>query len=244
VRRIGGAIAGFAALGLAFGTALARADDKTAPDPVAILAAAKVASGGAAWDDLAVQHALVAIQAGGLTGEAERWTEIATGRSYMHFVLGTIEGALGYDGTVAWSQDASGKTRISDTAAEKELAVNAAYRDQLAFWFPARRAASISYKGRSSADGAEFDVVAITPAAGREFDLWVNTQTKLIERLVEQEANATRTEIYMDWQGVHGLKIAFRVRATRGDPKADELVVLERIEYDGALDGMTFTRPE
>jgi hypothetical protein len=214
------------------------------PDPTAILAAAKAASGGAAWDALTVQHSLVAMMSGGLSGEAERWSEIATGRSYLRFAIGPMSGAMGYDGTASWSQDPAGKTRIGTDEAEVQLAANAAYRDQLAFWYPNRHAASITYQSRSSADGANFDVVAITPDGGREFDLWVNTDTKLIERLVEREAVATRTEIYMDWKDVQGVKIPFRVRVLRGDPKADELVVVQRIEYNGAIAGISFARPE
>ena len=47
----------------------------------------------------------------------------------------------------------------------------------------------------------------------------------------------------MDWNDVRGVKIPFRVRVTRGDPKADELVVIERIEFDGALAGISFAKP-
>ena len=65
----------------------------------------------------------------------------------------------------------------------------------------------------------------------------------MIERLVEHEAIATRTEVYMDWRDVQGVKIPFRVRASRGDPKADEIVVIERIEFDGPLDDVPFARP-
>ncbi|MEO8305100.1 MAG: hypothetical protein ABI724_13350 [Betaproteobacteria bacterium] len=234
---------GFAAIGLAGGAALAQTAAKGDPDPVAILAAAKEASGGAAWNGFATQHSLVALMAGGFSGEAERWSEIATGRSVLRFTLGPIAGTMGYDGTVAWSQDPSGKTSVGTDEAGAELAANAAYRDQLAFWFPARHAASITYKRRAPADDALFDVVAITPNGGREFELWINTQTHLIERLAEREAQATRTEIYMDWKDVRGVKIPFRVRVLRGDPKADELVVIERIEFDGSLAGVSFAKP-
>ena len=51
------------------------------PDPTAILAAAKAASGGAAWDALTTQHSKVNIHTAGLMGTAERWSEFATGRS-------------------------------------------------------------------------------------------------------------------------------------------------------------------
>ena len=237
------AIACFAAFALLSGTAIAQSADKGAPDPAKVLAAAKAASGGTAWDTLTSLHPLVAVRAGGHTGEVERWSEIPTGRSYLRFELGPMTGAMGFDGTVAWTQEPSGRTQLVNVDSDAQLAVNAAYRDQLAFWFPARHPATISYKGRSPADGADFDVVAITPNGGREFELWVNVETKMIERLVEHEAIATRTEIYMDWRDVQGVKIPFRVRASRGDPKADEIVVIERIEFDGPLAGVTFSRP-
>jgi hypothetical protein len=225
------------------GSASAQTADKPAANPADVLAAAKTASGGTAWDAHTSLHTLLALRAGGFTGEAERWSEIATGRSYMRFELGPMAGVLGFDGKVAWTQEPSGHTRVLDVDSEAQLAVNAAYRDQLAFWFPDRHPAKIVYKGRSPADGGDFDVIGVTPDGGREFELWVNTDTKMIERLVEHEAIATRTEIYMDWRDVQGVKIPFRVRASRGDPKADEIVVIERIEFDGPLSGVPFRRP-
>jgi hypothetical protein len=224
------------------GAASAQPGDKTA-NPAEVLAAAKAASGGAAWDEHTSLHTLVGLRTGGFTGEAERWSETRTGRSYMRFELGPMAGVLGFDGKVAWTQEPTGRTRVLDVDTEAQLAANAAYRDQLAFWYPSRHAAKIAYKGRSPADGGEFDVIGITPEGGREFELWINTDTKMIERLVEHEAIATRTEIYMDWRDVQGVKIPFRVRASRGDPKSDEIVVIERIEFDGPLDQVDFSRP-
>lgn len=241
VIRIAASAALFAAL--LCGAALAQTPDKPAANPADVLAAAKNASGGAAWDKHTSLHTLVALRTGGFTGQAERWSEMRSGRSYMRFELGPMAGAMGFDGKIAWTQEPSGQTQVLSVDTDAQLAVNAAYRDQLAFWFPDRHAAKIVYKGRSPADGADFDVIGVTPEGGREFELWVNTDTKIIERLVEHEAIATRTEIYMDWRDVQGVKIPFRVRASRGDPKADEIVVIERIEFDGPLDDVPFSRP-
>ena len=115
-----------------------------------------------------------------------------------------MTGAAGFDGKVAWSQDASGQSQVETADAARELAVNAAYRDRLAFWYPERAPARIAYKERANADGADFDVIRITPEGGRPFELWINTQTKLIERLVEREAQETRTETYMDLRDRRG----------------------------------------
>jgi hypothetical protein len=65
-----------------------------------------------------------------------------------------------------WSQDGSGQSRVESAAVARELAVNAAYRDKLAFWFPNRGAAQIAFMDRVSDDGAQFDVVRILPEGG------------------------------------------------------------------------------
>src|SRR6185436_2519759 len=148
------------------------------PAPAAILAAAKNASGGAAWDALTTQHSKVNIHTAGLVGTAERWSEYATGRSKLTYSIGPVTGAAGFDGKVAWSQDASGQSQVETVDAARELAVNAAYRDRLAFWYPERAPARITYKERANADGADFDVIRIVPEGGRAFELWINTETK------------------------------------------------------------------
>lgn len=213
------------------------------PDPTAILAAAKNASGGAAWDALTTQHSKVNIHTAGLVGTAERWSEYATGRSKLAYSVGPVTGAAGFDGKVAWSQDASGQSQVETVDAARELAVNAAYRDRLAFWYPERAPARITYKERANADGADFDVIRIVPEGGRPFELWINTETRLIERLVEREAQETRTETYMDVRDVAGVKIPFRVRASRGDPRYDEIVVVDAMEFNQPATGMQFAQP-
>ncbi|MEP7181792.1 MAG: PDZ domain-containing protein [Betaproteobacteria bacterium] len=221
----------------------AQSADGARADPRTILAAAKSASGGEAWDVLKTQHSKVTLSTSGLTGTAERWADMAAGRSLLRYELGPIRGAVGYDGTVAWSEDASGLSRAETDAGPRELAVNAAYRDRLAFWYPDRGAAEMEYRGVAEDDGAEFDVVRITPAGGRLFELWVNRQTHLIERLLERDAQQTRTEHYMDFRAVQGVQIPFRVRSTRGDPKFDELVVVDALEYNRQQDGIAFGLP-
>ena len=213
------------------------------PDPIAILDAAKAASGGSAWDSLRTQHSRVSISAAGVKGTAERWADIGTGRSLIKYSIGPVSGAAGYDGTTAWSQDGSGQSRVESAAVARELAVNAAYRDKLAFWFPNRGAAQIAFMDRVSDDGAQFDVVRILPEGGRPFQFWINSETHLIERLVEREAQETRTEYLMDMRDVEGVKVPHRVRATRGDARQDEIITVEKLDYNWPLAGVVFAQP-
>jgi len=213
------------------------------PDPHAILAQAKAASGGAAWDVLRTQYSTVRIQAEAKTGRAQRWSEMTTGRSALAYELGDARGAAGFDGTVAWTQEGSARPALETEGATRELAVNAAYRDRLAFWYPERARAAIAYKERAATDGAVFDVIRVIPEGGRAFELWVNSDTRLIERLVEREASATRTEVYMDLRDIAGVKVPFRVRASRGDAKYDEIVIVETMEFNQPVPAARFAPP-
>ena len=210
------------------------------PDPVALLAAAKNASGGNAWDALRSQHSEVKLAVGTFAGTAERWSDVVTGKSAIRYSIGPVEGASWFDGKTLWTQDGSDPPKVESAKAAVELAVNAAYRDRLAFWFPTRATGRIEYKESAEADGRKYDVIAITPEGGRTFEFWLDAETKLIEHLVEREGDNTRTEIYSDRRDVQGVKIPFHVRTRRGDPKFDEVVTVQKLTFNEPLANVAF----
>ena len=214
-----------------------------APDPAALLAAAKAASGGAAWDAMRTQHSTVKLAAANLEGTVQRWSDIATGQSVLRYSIGPLTGAAGFDGKSVWTQDGTDAAKVETAAPALELAANAAFRDRLAFWYPDRAKARIAYKERAEADGRKFDVVTIVPEGGRAFEFWIGADSRLIERLVEREADVTRTEIYSDRRDVQGVKIPFLVRTTRGDPKMDEVVNVQKIAFNEPLTDVAFGPP-
>ena len=166
----------------------------------------------------------------------QRWSDITTGASVLQYGIGPLTGAAGFDGKTVWTQEGTDSPKIETSPAALELAANAAYRDRLAFWYPERGRAKIAWKERAESEGRKFDVVTITPEGGRAFEFWINTESKLIERLVEHEAEATRTEYYTDRRDVQGVKIPFHVRTTRGDPRFDEIVARAEDRVQRAAD--------
>lgn len=217
---------------------------KPAPDPYALLQAAKAAAGGKAWDGFRTQHSIVSLTTAGMTGKVERWVDMQTGRSLLKFAIGPLTGAQGFDGKLAWAQDGSDPARPEISSVAKELAVNAAYRDKLAFWFPERGGASIAFKEHLLAGAQGYDVVTVTPDGGRPFEFWINSDNGLIERLVEPEVTETRTEHFSEFRIVQGVKLPFRTRARRGtDSKQDEIVNVDVIEFNAPIDGIGFGLP-
>ena len=174
-----------------------KAAEAPKPDPVTLLAGAKAASGGAAWDALRTQHSDVRLTVAGMTGKVERWNDMTTGQSTLRYSIGPLTGASGFDGKVVWNQDGTDAPKVETDAAALELAANAAYRDKLAFWYPDRGRARIEFKERKEAEGRKYDVVTIAPEGGRPFEFWIDAETRLITQLVEREAEATRVEVQM-----------------------------------------------
>lgn len=218
--------------------------DKTAPDPTTLLQAAKTATGGKAWDTFTTQRSTVRLTTGGMTGKVERWVDIRSGRSYLRYAVGTLTGAQGFDGKVAWSEDGSGQSRPEISSVGKELAANAAYRDRLAFWYPERGRARIEFKEHATVGAQGYDVVTLTPEGGRPFEFWINSDNRVIERLVESEGAETRIEIFSEYRDVQGVKLPFRVRALRGkDVQQEEIVNVEEIVYNAPIDGIAFGQP-
>ena len=76
-----------------------------------ILARAKQASGGPAWDSIRSIYTKMKITTAGLNGTAESWEDILTGRVFARFELGPMTGAQGFDGKVLWSKDSSKQVR-------------------------------------------------------------------------------------------------------------------------------------
>lgn len=229
---------------LLLGLVLASAPRVEAADPREILARAKAASGGAAWDAVRTFHAKARVETGGLTGTAASWEDVRAGRFVDTFQLGPVTGAEGYDGTKRWAQDASGAVTLSDSGDAREGSANEAWRRSLSYWYPDRRQAAIEDGGERRDGERAFHVLRITPAGGRPFEMWIDAATFLIDRIVEKTSNETRTTSMSDYREVGGLKLPFRLHVTNGEAQYDQLVTYEAYEINPEIESARFEVPQ
>lgn len=214
-----------------------------ASDPAAVLAHAKEAAGGKAWDSIRVLHTLVRASTGGLSGPAESWDDLRTGHYADTYALGPVQGAEGFDGK-AWSQDSSGQTRVDDSGEGREGSANESYRRSLAYWYPERHKAEISDAGDRTEGDRAFHVLRIVPEGGRPFEMWIDAKTFLIDRTVERTTHDTRTIHLSDYREVNGLRLPFASRSTNGETKYDTTSAVEALEINPPVDEARFHRPE
>jgi PDZ domain/Aspartyl protease len=213
------------------------------PEAAAILARAKEATGGAAWDAKTTLQQTVKIHTAGLDGTAGSLVDLRNGKFVDHFALGPMKGMQGFDGTTTWSQDASGQPRVEAADDARLGAVDEGYRRALAYWYPERWPARIESLGRRQDQERAFDVLRISPRDGRPFELWVDAATSLTDRIVEVGGTQTTTIHLSDYRLVDGVKLPYTQRSGTGESKYDVLTTVEQTTFNQPLPPSVFALP-
>jgi hypothetical protein len=181
---------------------------------------------------------------GGLTGISTRIEDLQAGKYREEFTLGIDRGAEGFDGKIAWSQDAGDRVRREEGDFEKAAASNRAYRGCMAYWFPDRFLAKIQSLGQRAEAGHNYDVYAVEPAGGQPSELWFDAGTHLLVRLVEPGFYRTSTSRFSNFKPVHGILFPFSVRTSKGDPRFDRVENVQEIQIDPRFDSSLFAEPK
>ena len=213
-------------------------------DPAAILAQAKEASGGSAWDGIRTLHVRAQSTADGLSGSLDEWSDVRTGRDTVRFSRPPSAGASGFDGVSLWTQAADGYSYVHGDEDARQGAANDAYRTSLAYWFPERGNATLAFAGLQKAEGQTYDVIRITPQAGRPFDLWIDQATHLIDRFIEQHDEEVEVVRWLDYRPVAGgIRLPFTRKIGHGDEEWDEVNTVQTVEINTDLAPDQFALP-
>src|SRR5512138_956018 len=133
-------------------------------DAAAALARFKAVTGGDRWDEVKALQSRGVLAAAGLSGPLESVQDVRTGRSVLHYRLGQLEGADGFDGTNAWRKDPGGEVTVVDAPEAKRLARAEAWLASLGYWYPSRGPAAFGPVRTREEQGARFQLVEVTPA--------------------------------------------------------------------------------
>jgi hypothetical protein len=206
-----------------------------APTPDTLIAAAKQATGGAAWDGIVTWHEKDKVEAGGLTGTAESWTDFPTLHNSASYNLGPASGSSGWDGTHVWTTDSSKEVRIESSQEAVAGAIQSAYLAGSAFLFPGRFPDTREYVGTRQADGKTFDAVKITPKGADPVEIWFDRATHLIDREVQLTGAQPQTFLLRNYAPLGGLILPHKsITRVANDPKFDMVSEVQSIELVGA----------
>ena len=228
--------------------ATASAEDDVVASVQDVLARGLEATGGDALAAATGLHIVGHISVSGLEGTIDGWEDLHTGRAQTAFDLGIARGAEGFDGEHIWSQDGSGQVQVDESQGARERTANQAYLRSFAYFFPDRWPAETRYARRTNEGEGEgersFHVIAVKPEGGRSFELWIDAETYLVDRTVDDDGRDTTTDRYADYRLVEGVLLAFELRSGSGEAKYDQTVRIERYEVLHEVSEARFVMPE
>jgi hypothetical protein len=222
----------FALLSLWSFSLLALGEEPAIDQTNRIIQAAKAATGGTKWDALKIWHETGTLSAGGIDGTYETWLDLPDVHGAQTYILGPTKGSQGWNGKVAWSTDASDQLRIETSRESIAGAIKSFYQATHAFWFPDRYPAEIQYSGVKENDGKPCDVLTIKPKDADSFELWLEQSSHLIVRMVDLTGEQPETSYFSDFRDVDGLLIPFQTRVSIGDPKYDQKMLSQKIDFN------------
>jgi hypothetical protein len=210
-----------------------------APDAKAldVIAQAKAAMGGDAWDKLKGWHE-VGVHNG---ARYETWLDP---QQYGMATRETGPGgttAHGFDGRVTWRRGADSAVASDDSADAVAAAEQSDYLRLNAYFYPGRFKADLAYVGARDEAGRTYDIIHVTPA-GQGADLWFDQQTHLPSRVVIQEGAAAVTIRFTDYRAVDGVLAPFHTMVGDGDPTHDDDARITALDF-GATDRAVFAPP-
>ena len=211
------------------------------PDAGAIVAAAKRATGGGAWDT-----PQGCIERGTHGNGAVTYLTRFSLRRYGMRTDGDRGGntrSMGFDGKVRWQTAGAGKIDLATDPASLREAIVSNYLSINGFFFPSRFPASFRYVRSAAEGGRRFDIVEILPRGGRPLETWFDRRTHLIKRVVDTHGMpAVRVEASEYRRGPGGLTVAYRLDMFGPDGAAMDRGAVASFRC-GAIDPAIFAPP-
>ncbi|WP_218080474.1 outer membrane lipoprotein-sorting protein [Anthocerotibacter panamensis] len=192
---------------------------QSTPDARQILAKAKSAAGGTAWDSIKTIYLRGQAKISGIDTNLEDWTDLTTLRHVERAAKGPIKAARGFDGKTFWQQLPPAQQVTTKT----DNVISFAYRRSFTFFFPERWEAKFTYQGTRQEQERTFYLVEVSPKNGIPFVMWIDSTTYLLNRTV---SSSGVTFTYANYRIVNGVKLPFLIQGP------DQILSFEQAQFN------------
>ena len=224
----------FLVLSLSLPACSARSD--TADAAKALLAQARQATGGAAWDQVAsMRRVYTSAIDGGAADKGEEVLDVETGRYAAS--VDTAAGLplrFGWDGQRYWESQYGISSYLDASRADL------AFIKCLGQWYERCGAGAFSLAGERRTGGATYGVVRVVAPTGKPVEYWINRATRRIERIAYGEGLRNMID-YSDFRQVGAVQVPFEERATSPDGKL--VTRLARVLLNEDMPVLAFAKP-
>jgi hypothetical protein len=226
-----GIAAGLIALLLSAAPAVAQQPQASAA--AAVLARLKAATGGVAWDRVAMIGATGEKTSFGLKGPYSSSEDLATGRFARRSDYGLHANAEGLDEAGRWRMDNSGAVHPLDSDEARTVAVTEAWLAARGYLFPERGRADLVLLAPATEGAETFDRILATPSGGRGVTLWIRRSDRRLARATIELDTRVATVRYRDYRSVDGLALPFDIATDNGDQQETGEARISRYSLQG-----------
>lgn len=211
----------------------------TVADAACVLAKARAASGGDRWQAVHHLEAEGEQSLGGLQGRWQLTQDLHGGRYAEQAQLGTFAMAQGFDGQLSWRRDYGGEVGLLDGTAPRRTARTQSWLAARAYWSSAYPATRFAAPRAEALDGRRYTVLATTPDGADPIELWFDTRSGLLGRVVVASPHTPTTTTLEDYRTVDGLLLPHRIITDsvdsqgRADPRLRSEVHVQRYQVNG-----------
>ncbi|MFL4597854.1 aspartyl protease family protein [Stenotrophomonas maltophilia] len=180
-------------------------------DAASVLAQARAASGGEQWQSIQQLQAEGEQSLGGLHGRWELNQDLRAGRYVEQAQLGDFIVAQGFDGQLSWRRDYGGEVGLLDGTVPRRTARTQSWLVMRAYWSSTYPAARFAPPRADTLDGRRYTVLATTPEGADPIELWFDTRTGLLGRVVIASPRTPTATTLEDYRSVGGLLLPHRI---------------------------------
>jgi hypothetical protein len=187
-------------------------------------------------------HSKATLKAFGLAGANETWSE-RPNKSASVTSIGPITIRAGYDGTTAWRIDQNGKFSKQD-GKDLEEAASTSWFENDAWLMADQGGGDITLAGTQKDSTSTYSVLTVTPPVGRVREMWFDTKTGFLTRMVTKSDTRTVITTMSDYRAVQGRTRPFKtVLSIAGMPANDAVATLDSLWINQAIPAQTFAPP-
>jgi Aspartyl protease/PDZ domain len=202
-----------------------------------LLSQSHTALGGAALDRAGVISEQGKVNAGGLAGTSESWSEIGGVKFAESYNTPPLEGGDGYDGTSVWNRDGSGLVWVDGGQSGRVQEIAQAFMSNYELWSPNHGGATVVWGGPKTAGGHTYDSLGVTPPGSPlPFEIWFDRTTHLPERTYQAVGQNWTTTILSDYRPVSGVMVPYAIHTEDNTGNVSDLKLTQVVANapDGA----------
>lgn len=209
------------------------------PDPRALFAAERLATGGDVWNSVAAIRSSGTLLVGEARSPVEQLTDHRNGFTWRRLVAGGVTDVSGFNGN-AWDAT-GGLVAVIDLPGLQADAVTQAYLSRDGWWNPGD-AARMKWLKAEATGTAVADVVEVTPRGGSPIDVWIDRSSHLVAKTVQETDTGPLVTTYADWHAVGGVRLPFEQVSTDATGATTKLKI-GSASLDPSVDPTAFAPP-